>query len=432
MSKTCVAIINEGPRKGNVCQFPPKDNEYCDRHQRNKIYDDAIKEGKQYCRFFFRGCDNLTEEGYKSCKLCKETRTKKHYKCLREECKFNVEIEGSYCGKHKIDELKAYEKENNVKYCKINRGCRNILVNGQNNCDECNNKYKNELNALREQYNTPFLYKVFNKELCEFQNRKTDSINEFWRNITRGANERNMLFTLSYEDYIKITLQPCYYCGFQSEYKVNGIDRINNNKGYIQSNCLSCCKMCNIIKHINHPIAFIDKINAILNYMEHNVQISNALLEKWKHVYLTSYTAPYLTYKNEVKKKKNIEMTLTKEEYNLIKSKACYLCGIKPSTNHKNGIDRVNSEIKEYSLENSMPCCSHCNLMKNEYNLYVFLNKCREIKNRNCNINIFNEIPIIHEKTQKRQEYYSNEDIEVLIKMGHYDKYKEWLSNTKA
>ncbi len=432
MDEKCIATINEGPRKGSHCQFPPSDNGYCHRHQRNKVYDDGIKEGKQYCRFFFRGCDNLIEDGSKSCKECKESRTNKKYHCLKEGCKFTVETDNSYCGKHKIEELKEFEKENNVKYCKIKRGCRNILKEGYNNCEECNKKYKLIMDEYRNKYNIPFIYKPINTELNEFQNKKTDSIDEFWRNIQRGAMERNMLITIEFNDYINLALQPCYYCGFQSEYKLNGIDRIDNNKGYIQINCVSCCKMCNLMKHINHPLAFIDKVNAIVNYTKHRIPISDELINKWNNSYLTSNNVSYKIYTSEVKKNKDIEMKLTKEEYYDLKSSPCYLCGIKSSLVHTNGIDRVDSSVREYNIDNTRSCCYHCNLMKNALDLNLFLKKCNEINMFNCNTLLFNSIPSVSEKCQKREEYYSEEDLAKIIEMGYESVYIDWCKTNNA
>ena len=53
--------------------------------------------------------------------------------------------------------------------------------------------------------------------------------------------------------------QTCYYCGNKPKqvmrdktsfghYTYNGIDRKNKNKGYIESNCVTCCKICNRAK----------------------------------------------------------------------------------------------------------------------------------------------------------------------------------------
>ena len=53
--------------------------------------------------------------------------------------------------------------------------------------------------------------------------------------------------------------QPCHYCGglpanvscrveinnTNGEYVYNGIDRVDNKKGYEISNCVTCCFVCN-------------------------------------------------------------------------------------------------------------------------------------------------------------------------------------------
>lgn len=40
---------------------------------------------------------------------------------------------------------------------------------------------------------------------------------------------------------------PCTYCGFPS----TGVDRMDNKKGHIKSNCVPCCKECNIARMDN-------------------------------------------------------------------------------------------------------------------------------------------------------------------------------------
>ena len=70
---TCKAIIQEGIRKGQTCQFPPLQKGYCGRHERNRIYDEGITEGKIWCRFFFRGCNNTVTKANTGCPTCKGT-----------------------------------------------------------------------------------------------------------------------------------------------------------------------------------------------------------------------------------------------------------------------------------------------------------------------------------------------------------------------
>lgn len=60
-----------------------------------------------------------------------------------------------------------------------------------------------------------------------------------------GAKE----FTLTLEEYEKIIANPCYYCNRSIANETgSGIDRIDNDKGYIQGNSNPCCSECNRIR----------------------------------------------------------------------------------------------------------------------------------------------------------------------------------------
>lgn len=48
------------------------------------------------------------------------------------------------------------------------------------------------------------------------------------------------------------------------------------------------------------------------------------------------------------------------------------------TTKYVNGIDRIDSS-KGYSDDNCVSCCSMCNLMKNNYSVYDFLNHINKI-----------------------------------------------------
>ena len=64
--------------------------------------------------------------------------------------------------------------------------------------------------------------------------------------IKRGAIDRNISYELS-DDFVKpLLIKNCYYCG---EPESMGLDRINSNIGYIESNVVPCCGICNIMKN---------------------------------------------------------------------------------------------------------------------------------------------------------------------------------------
>ena len=74
------------------------------------------------------------------------------------------------------------------------------------------------------------------------------------------AKSRDLLFEVSFEHFIKYLKEPCYYCGDKEtctytdprhkerKFKYNGIDRMDNTKGYIYDNLLPCCGLCNWMK----------------------------------------------------------------------------------------------------------------------------------------------------------------------------------------
>ena len=79
-------------------------------------------------------------------------------------------------------------------------------------------------------------------------------------NFKSQAKQRNICWNLNKEDAIKIMSNPCYYCldGLEIEHYdkfdlsrsvyYNGLDRVNNNKGYEINNVVSCCWEHNQLK----------------------------------------------------------------------------------------------------------------------------------------------------------------------------------------
>lgn len=79
------------------------------------------------------------------------------------------------------------------------------------------------------------------------------------RRYKNSAKRRGIEYKLTEEQFIKLTEQDCYYCGakpnriakgkgYNGNYTYNGIDRIDNNKGYVINNVVPCCHTCNQAK----------------------------------------------------------------------------------------------------------------------------------------------------------------------------------------
>ncbi len=112
------------------------------------------------------------------------------------------------------------------------------------------------------------------------------SFNLFIYNYKRSAKNRNIDFLLSNEEIKEIISQNCNYCGAEpKEYNrsaqkknktngnilANGIDRIDNSKGYTKDNCVPCCSYCNSIKNDKTKKEFLDHIEKIYKFSKGNI-----------------------------------------------------------------------------------------------------------------------------------------------------------------
>lgn len=89
-------------------------------------------------------------------------------------------------------------------------------------------------------------------------------------------------WTLSLETYKKLVTSPCFYCGELPNQiphgtvlkrlgvKRNGIDRVDNSKGYNESNCVPCCRVCNWEKAAQTQVEFIEHTRRRYEYLQAN------------------------------------------------------------------------------------------------------------------------------------------------------------------
>lgn len=85
------------------------------------------------------------------------------------------------------------------------------------------------------------------------------SINQVFKSYVYAAHRRNLEFKITKEYFLTLIYSNCYYCGIVPSryYKTwnsktgiyyNGVDRLDNTKGYIQGNVVPCCTSCNRAK----------------------------------------------------------------------------------------------------------------------------------------------------------------------------------------
>jgi hypothetical protein len=108
--------------------------------------------------------------------------------------------------------------------------------------------------------------------------------NYLYKDTIRGAKNRNHDFILSFEEFETLINGDCFYCGEPPKRATNkilitrghinepplyynGIDRLNPNDSYTKTNCVSCCSICNYMKHTQQVDEFLSHICKINNFI---------------------------------------------------------------------------------------------------------------------------------------------------------------------
>lgn len=79
------------------------------------------------------------------------------------------------------------------------------------------------------------------------------------RGVIGRYKRQGLEFELTEEQFFKLTQKDCHYCGSKPSniykpqgnnggYTYNGLDRVDNTKGYVIGNVVSCCQICNSAK----------------------------------------------------------------------------------------------------------------------------------------------------------------------------------------
>jgi hypothetical protein len=103
------------------------------------------------------------------------------------------------------------------------------------------------------------------------------ALNNLYLSYKRSASRRKLNFNISINEFKIFTKRGCFYCGtppiqihgdkrYNGGYIYNGIDRKDNTIGYEIKNCVSCCKICNILKMTLSAEEFLSHVERIYNH----------------------------------------------------------------------------------------------------------------------------------------------------------------------
>lgn len=121
---------------------------------------------------------------------------------------------------------------------------------------------KNDLKCGCNNYKKPFGESMFNNLILRYIN---------------SAKKKKLEFTINKEIFKELIKQNCFYCGTEPKSILkhprsngdciyNGLDRVDNNLGYIINNVVTCCETCNKAKLKQSQKEFYNWIRKVYNY----------------------------------------------------------------------------------------------------------------------------------------------------------------------
>lgn len=400
---------------------PTPENKYCRKHQLCVFIDETAALGKRNCVNVIRGCRSQLDPEYEfvRCEPCRKR--EKERDDARKAKKFAERGEDenpqtklcNSCDKiQPLDEFVGTKNKGTVKSCKTCRETwkrndekrdkehRNALAREaekkperiavkkaweEANPDKVEQKCKKSRakraakdidGYLQHNANVMKNWRDRNPEKMEEANRKRrESLEAHYKIYQRSARLKKLKFEFSEEEFKELVSGNCYYCNIIDEKGFNGIDRMNQQVGYIQSNGVSCCAMCNWMKGSLDSATFIKRTRHIYSFLNND---TNTI--RHPECFPDAKCVSYASYRSRAEKKE-LEFAITHDDYKSIIMQDCYLCGKESTETNTNGIDRVDNTVG-YTVENCKACCKECNHMKNNHILDVFTEKIERINNK--------------------------------------------------
>jgi len=119
-----------------------------------------------------------------------------------------------------------------------------------------------------------------------YEDREEALLKVQYSHLKRRNNKLGFKEVFDFNTFTKLSKDPCNYCGVEHSkiiedrlnetkgnkrlsdhiLKCNGIDRVDNEKGYTKENSVTCCKYCNFAKHTMTENAFYTWIKRVYEY----------------------------------------------------------------------------------------------------------------------------------------------------------------------
>ena len=251
-------------------------------------------------------------------------------KLVKEPCYYcDVIQERGFNGIDRLDSNVGYTMDNCVSCCKT---CNYMK------CSLSVDVFLKRLEHILT-YNNKIKGRYFPEEYSSYS---AASYNEY----KRRADNKSLLFEITNDEYVELLANNCYLCGRDGgDEFTNGIDRIDNNLGYIMTNVKSCCGSCNYIKKDTGLNELFEKM--LMIYAKHIANIqkekNQAKTQKYRNNLMeTIGIDEYRKREREQKQKQRSETNITQ---NITKNMN------KKSTQEKREDARIRKQISRDKLK---------------------------------------------------------------------------------
>lgn len=198
-----------------------------------------------------------------------------------------------------------------------------------------------------------------------------------------SAKERKIPWELEDDFAQELFKMKCHYCGEMNVVKgkrveqgvdefeyveINGIDRMDNTKGYIKGNVVPCCTICNYVKFTTNYEIYLKRIKHMLTLF-----LISDKLYRYPEAFPNKISGSFNHFRNSAAERKK-DFSIFEEEFDVLVNQDCYMCGKESNDRHQNGLDRYDNNLG-YTVKNCFSCCTTCNYTKNNYELDVILKK---------------------------------------------------------
>jgi len=160
------------------------------------------------------------------------------------------------------EESKSYYEEN--REIILEKSSKYYEENKETKIKQYIENHKLEKSVYNKQY-----AKINKEKLKKYYDERNKTLKGRFSILKSASKKRNKELAITFDQYSEEVIKPCFYC--QDYFRKNevgtgcGLDRVDNTKGYLIDNIVSCCAHCNYLKgEIYSQSQTIAMVNALI------------------------------------------------------------------------------------------------------------------------------------------------------------------------